>query len=204
MGLPMSQNLARAGFPVRAWNRSARPGVEPQDTDYALCATPAEAAVGASLVITMLPDLAEVRQVCAGPSGALATAAPGAVVVVMGTVSPVAVREWAGEVEAAGFRVVDAPVSGGDVGARTGSLSVMVGGADDDVAAALPALQAMGSVVTHLGPLGAGQLAKACNQIIVATTLTALGEALTLGVRGGLDVDRLLDVLAGGLAGSRA
>ncbi len=204
MGLPMSQNLARAGFAVRAWNRSARRGAEPSGTDYSLLATPAAAANGASVIITMLPDLSEVRQVCTGPDSALSTAAPGAIVVVMGTVSPVGIRQWATELDGSGFRVVDAPVSGGDVGARDAKLSIMIGGADPDVAAVLDPLHAMGSIIRHLGPLGAGQLAKACNQIVVATTLTALGEALTLGTRGGLDIDQLLDVLAGGLAGSRA
>ena len=204
MGAPMSQNLARAGHAVRAWNRSPRPGIAPPDTDYAVAATPAEASAGASVIVTVLPDLAEVRQVCTGQDGALRSARPGAVVVVMGTVSPVALRAWASEVERDGFRVVDAPVSGGDVGARDASLSIMVGGAEADVAQVLGPLGAMGSVVRHLGPLGAGQLAKACNQIVVATTLTALGEALTLGARGGLDVEQLLDVLAGGLAASRA
>jgi 2-hydroxy-3-oxopropionate reductase len=201
MGLPMSQNLARAGFAVRAWNRSDRTGAEPPDTDYTVTATAAAACAGASVIFTMLPDLAEVRQVC---DSALSTAAPGAVVVVMGTVSPVGVRQWAAELETTGFRVVDAPVSGGDVGARDGQLSIMIGGADPDVATVPEPLRAMGSVLRHLGPLGAGQLAKACNQIVVATTLTALGEAITLGTKGGLDVDQLLDVLAGGLAGSRA
>jgi 2-hydroxy-3-oxopropionate reductase len=209
MGLPMSQNLARAGYPVRAWNRSDRSGCEPPDTDYTLTATAAEATKGASLIFTMLPDLNEVRQVLGGAGngtedGALATAAPGAIVIVMGTVSPVGLRQWAGEIEASGVRVVDAPVSGGDVGARDATLSIMVGGADTDVARVLEPLRALGPVIRHLGPLGAGQLAKACNQIVVATTLTALGEAITLGTRGGLDVNELLDVLAGGLAGSRA
>jgi 2-hydroxy-3-oxopropionate reductase len=204
MGLPMSQNLARAGYPVRAWNRSDRSGCEPPDTDYTLTATAAEATKGASLIFTMLPDLNEVRQVCDGSDGAIATAAPGAIVIVMGTVSPVGLRQWAGEIEASGVRVVDAPVSGGDVGARDATLSIMVGGADADVARVLEPLRALGPVIRHLGPLGAGQLAKACNQIVVATTLTALGEAITLGTRGGLDVNELLDVLAGGLAGSRA
>jgi 2-hydroxy-3-oxopropionate reductase len=122
---------------------------------------------------------------------------------VMGTVSPVAVARWAAEVAADGFRVVDAPVSGGDVGAADASLSIMVGGGPDDVARLDGPLRAMGSVVRHLGPVGSGQLAKACNQIVVAGTLTALGEAVTLAVHGGLKVEQLLDVLAGGLAGSR-
>jgi 2-hydroxy-3-oxopropionate reductase len=202
MGLPMSLHLAAAGFEVQAWNRSPR--TPPDRTGYRLVGSPAEAGDGAAVIITMLPDIDEVRAVCAGPDGALARALPGAIVVVMGTVSPVAVAEWGRVLAADGFAVVDAPVSGGDVGAREGTLSVMCGGDDAAVAAVRPVLEAMASSVRHLGPLGAGQLTKACNQIVVATTLTALAEAVTLARHGGLDVAEVLDVLAGGLAGSRA
>jgi 2-hydroxy-3-oxopropionate reductase len=203
MGLPMSRNLAAAGFAVRAWNRSPREAADSADIDYQFAASPAEAARGCDVIVTMLPDLAEVRSVCSGPEGALATAEPGAVVAVMGTVSPVAVREWAAEIATDGFRVVDAPVSGGDIGAREASLSIMAGGETADVERLRPVFAGMGNTVRHLGPLGSGQLAKACNQIVVATTLTALGEAVALAQRGGLDVGELLDVLAGGLANSR-
>jgi len=203
MGRPMSRNLAAAGFAVRAWNRTHREPGDPVVGDYRVASSPAGAARDCDVVITMLPDIGEVRAVCAGPDGALATAAPGAVVVVMGTVSPVAVREWAAEVAPSGFRVVDAPVSGGDVGARDATLSIMTGGDETDVARLRDVFAAMGGVVRHLGPLGAGQLAKACNQIVVATTLAALGEAVALGARGGLDVGELLGVLGGGLANSR-
>ena len=141
---PRARRLPR----VRAWNRSPRPGVEPPGVDYVVMPTAAAAASGA-VIVTMLPDLAEVRQVCSGPDGALRTAQPGAIVVVMGTVSPVGLRQWAAEVEPDGFRVVDAPVSGGDVGARDAALSIMVGGADEDVAQVLAPLRAMGTVVRH-------------------------------------------------------
>lgn len=204
MGLPMSRHVAAAGFSVRAWNRSPKQVDPPAGADYRLVATPAEAARGAQVVVTVLPDITEVEQVCAGETGVLAGAEPGTVLVVMGTVSPVAVRAWASSVAGAGVRAVDAPVSGGDVGAAAGTLSVMVGGDPADVARVLPVLEPMAGRVRHLGPLGAGQLAKACNQVVVATTLAALGEAVVLGRRGGLDVEELLDVLAGGLAGSRA
>jgi 2-hydroxy-3-oxopropionate reductase len=204
MGLPMSRNLAAAGFSVRAWNRSPKQLSEGVTGDYRLVDSPADAARAGDIVITMLPDIDEVRAVCSGPDGALATANPGAVFVVMGTVSPVAVRQWSAELAADGFHVVDAPVSGGDVGALDATLSIMAGGTQDDLAKLRPPLAAMGGVVRHLGPVGSGQLAKACNQVVVATTLTALAEAVALGARGGLDVRELLDVLAGGLAGSRA
>jgi len=204
MGRPMATRLAGAGFAVRAWNRSSRELPAPPGGVLDVVATPAEAATGAEVIITMLPDLAEVEQVWGGPQGLAAGIAPGTVLVVMGTVSPVAVREWAPVAAAAGVRVVDAPVSGGDVGAADGTLSVMVGGADEDVERVRPVLEPMASRVRHLGPLGAGQLAKACNQVVVATTLAALAEAVTLARHGGLDVAELLDVLAGELAGSRA
>jgi 2-hydroxy-3-oxopropionate reductase len=207
MGLPMAGNLAGAGFEVRAWNRSPRADPAPSCSTRAAftqAASPAEAASGASVIVTMLPDLPEVRAVCDGPTGALASARPGAVLLVMGTVSPTGVRQYAAELAARGFELVDAPVSGGDVGARDGTLSIMAGGTDAAMNQVMPVLRAMGSVIRHCGPVGSGQLVKACNQIVVAATLTALGEALVLGRRGGIDTTMLLDVLAGGLAGSRA
>ena len=206
MGLPMSQNLARAGFAVRAWNRSDRAEAAPPGTDYLLVPSVEAAVAPAPIVVVMLPDLPDVREVFGthdGAGGALSALGPGAIVVVMSTVSPVGIQAWAHELAARSVRVVDAPVSGGDTGARDGSLSIMVGGADEDVALVLPVLRAMGTRVSHFGPIGSGQLAKACNQIVVAATMTALGEAVTLGARGGLDVEQLLDALAGGLAGSR-
>jgi 2-hydroxy-3-oxopropionate reductase len=175
-----------------------------EGADYEVTSTPAIAGAGADVIVTMLPDIAEVVAVCEGPQGALVHALPGAVVVIMGTVSPVTVRTWAAKIEQAGFHVVDAPVSGGDVGARDGSLSIMAGGSLETVDRVRGHLLAMGAVVRHLGDVGAGQLAKACNQIVVAATLTALGEAVTLGTREGLAASELLDVLAGGLANSRA
>ena len=204
MGLPMSRHLAAGGFSVQAWNRSPRVVEPPSAGSLTLVATPAEAAAGADVVITMLPDIAEVAAVCAGPDGVAAGAAPGTVIVVMGTVSQVALRSWAETVAASGLSVVDAPVSGGELGAIEGRLSVMVGGSPEDVARVRPVFETMAADVRHLGPLGSGQLAKACNQIIVATTLAALAEAVTLGRHGGLDIGELLDVLASGLAGSRA
>jgi 2-hydroxy-3-oxopropionate reductase len=198
MGLPMSRNLSLAGFAVRAWNRSPREVIDLGDADYRIVSSAAEALAEADLVITMLPDLAQVRDVCDGLLRA------GILVVVMGTVSPVAVRIWAAELAETGVSLVDAPVSGGDVGAQDGTLSIMVGGSAADIERVRGPFEAMGSVIEHLGPVGSGQLAKACNQIVVATTLVALTEAVALGARGGLRVNQLLDVLAGGLAGSRA
>jgi 2-hydroxy-3-oxopropionate reductase len=155
------------------------------------------------VVLTMLPDLPQVEEVLRRDDGLQAGMNQGSVLVVMGTVSPVAVRDLGVRLEPAGVAVVDAPVSGGDVGAEQATLSIMVGGRPEDVTRVRPYLEAMGTTVDHLGPLGAGQLAKACNQIVVAATLTALSEALVLARRGGLDPQRVFAVLGGGLAASR-
>ncbi|MEJ5913693.1 NAD(P)-dependent oxidoreductase [Pseudokineococcus sp. 1T1Z-3] len=199
MGRPMSRRLAEAGVRVRAWNRS---GVEPLDVPgWSLHPTAEEACdPGADVdtVITVLPGLAPVVEVV-DP-----LLRPGLTVVVMGTTSPVDLRDWAARALERGAHVVDAPVSGGDVGAATGRLSVMVGGQEDVVARLLPLFDVLGAVVRHLGPVGSGQVAKACNQAVVATTLAVLGEAVVLAERSGLDVEALLDVLGSGLAGSRA
>lgn len=207
MGLPMASNLAKAGFDVLAWNRG-RPAL-----DAAVAAGcrgaghPAEVAADARIVLTMLPDLPQVREVLEGPDGLLAGAASGTAdaldtLVVMGTVSPVAVRSLAEELRPRGIAVVDAPVSGGVTGARNASLSIMAGGTEDAVARVRPCLTAMGSTVRRMGDTGAGSLAKACNQLVVGGTLVALAEAVLLGERGGLAPADLLDVLAGGLAAS--
>ncbi|MDI5905851.1 NAD(P)-dependent oxidoreductase, partial [Streptomyces sp. 12257] len=169
---------------------------------------PADVAAGARTVITMLPDLPQVRDVSAGPDGLLAgldTAAPAEAMdtlVVMGTVSPVAVRALAQELRSFGVTVVDAPVSGGVTGARDATLSIMAGGTPYAVESVRPYLTAMGSTVRRMGDTGAGSLAKACNQLVVAGTLVALAEAVVLGEHGGLDPAALLEVLAGGLASS--
>jgi 2-hydroxy-3-oxopropionate reductase len=204
MGGPMARNLARAGFPVTVWNRTPGRDGEARAAGASAAATPAEAAL--PVVITMLPDLPQVEEVLEGEHGLLAGWRKAGIerplLVVMGTVSPTAVRALGARL--AGVRVVDAPVSGGDVGADAGTLSIMVGGHADDVLRLQPYFSAMGTTVRHLGPLGAGQLAKACNQIIVAATLTAVSEALALGVKGGLDPAVLVEILEGGLAGSQA
>jgi len=203
MGRPMARNLLRAGHRVVVWNRSAGPAAELAAAGATVARTPAELATAAPVVLTMLPDLPQVEEVLQRDDGLLAGMDRGSVLVVMGTVSPVAVRDLGARLEPAGVAVVDAPVSGGDVGAEQATLSIMVGGSPEDVARVRPYLEAMGTTVDHLGPLGAGQLAKACNQIVVAATLTALSEALVLARRGGLDPQRVFAVLGGGLAASR-
>ncbi|GAQ64243.1 NAD(P)-dependent oxidoreductase [Streptomyces scabiei] len=208
MGLPMAGHLAKAGFDVLAWNRGRAPLDAAVAAGCRAAGRPAEVAAGARTVVTMLPDLPQVRAVLAGPDGLLAstdTAASGRAMdtlVVMGTVSPVAVRALAEELRPLGVTVVDAPVSGGVTGADDATLSIMAGGAEDAVERVRPYLTAMGSTVRRMGDTGSGSLAKACNQLVVAGTLVALSEAVVLGERGGLDPATLLQVLAGGLASS--
>ncbi|WP_406171501.1 NAD(P)-dependent oxidoreductase [Streptomyces canus] len=208
MGLPMAANLAKAGFDVLVWARGRIPLDAAVAAGCRAAGRPADVAAGARTVITMLPDLPQVRDVSAGPDGLLAgldTAAPAEAMdtlVVMGTVSPVAVRALAQELRSIGVTVVDAPVSGGVTGARDATLSIMAGGTEYAVESVRPYLTAMGSTVRRMGDTGAGSLAKACNQLVVAGTLVALAEAVVLGEHGGLDPAALLEVLAGGLASS--
>ncbi|MDT0479055.1 NAD(P)-dependent oxidoreductase [Streptomyces doebereineriae] len=208
MGLPMAANLAKAGFDVLVWARGRIPLDAAVAAGCRAADRPADVAAGARTVITMLPDLPQVRDVSAGPDGLLAgldTAAPAEAMdtlVVMGTVSPVAVRALAQELRSFGVTVVDAPVSGGVTGARDATLSIMAGGTPYAVESVRPYLTAMGSTVRRMGDTGAGSLAKACNQLVVAGTLVALAEAVVLGEHGGLDPAALLEVLAGGLASS--
>jgi 2-hydroxy-3-oxopropionate reductase len=144
-----------------------------------------------------------VRAVRDGPDGVIANARPGALVVDMSTVSPALSRELAATAAARGVSTLDAPVSGGDVGARDGTLSIMVGGEAADVERARPLFDVLGSRVTHVGPAGAGQVVKACNQVLVAITFAGVAEALVLGSKLGVEPAAILDVLSGGMAANR-
>jgi 2-hydroxy-3-oxopropionate reductase len=203
MGLPMARNLALAGFDVVAWNRSSKPLQAAREAGCHTVSVPAEVAA-APVVLTMLPDLPQVASVLDGPRGLLAAPGPFETLVVMGTVSPVAVRCLADDLaeKGRGIAVVDAPVSGGERGAADATLSIMAGGAPSAFARVRPYLEVMGTTVRHMGGVGAGSLTKACNQLVVAGTLVSLAEAVLLGERGGLDGAALLDVLGGGLASS--
>ncbi|HEY5788870.1 MAG TPA: NAD(P)-dependent oxidoreductase [Microlunatus sp.] len=206
MGGPMTANLlARVPGTVLISGRDRAKHTGLLDSGAQWRDTPKELAEDAEVVLLMLPDLPEVEGVLAGPDGLLAADPEDLVVIISSTSSPAGVRELAGRLghqTDGAVRVVDAPVSGGVDGATAGTLSIMVGGADADVARVLPVLAGCGTPV-HLGPLGAGQVAKACNQMIVAATILALGEAAVLADRSGLDLATLFELLAGGYAGSR-
>lgn len=200
MGTPIARNLLDSGTPTTVWNRT-RSRAEPLAADGAILAdTVADAA--ADVVLSVLPDVPQLRVLLDGAALA-AFGAARTVLVVTSTTSPEHIRSLAGDLAPHGIRVLDAPMSGGVAGAAAGTLSMMVGGAEEDVAAARPVLEVIGGRITHLGPLGAGALAKLCNQVVVAGTLGALGEALGLARAGGIDPHQLVEVLSGGLAASQ-
>jgi 2-hydroxy-3-oxopropionate reductase len=207
MGLPMAENLLRAGWDVTAWNRSAGP-LQQLVTNGGRPAPDVAALRDLPIIAFMLPDLSFIEEATAGLLGSWAETPPaaGTTVVVMSSVSPAKVQDFGRRVrDASAGRavVVDAPVSGGTKGAVDGTLAIMAGGLPEDFQRLGPFFAAMGTTVRHMGPLGSGSLAKACNQLIVGTTTAALAEAAELAERSGMDPAALFDVLAGGLAGSR-
>lgn len=203
MGAPMARNVLRAGFPLVVWNRTAE-RADPLVGEGAQRAGRArEVAARADVTITMLSDSPDVEAVYRAADGILAGAGPGDVLVDMSTIAPRVARELAAEAAARGAAMLDAPVSGGDVGAQEGTLSIMVGGEAGALERARPVLEALGGRITHVGPSGAGQVVKACNQIVVALALEALGEALVLGSKAGVEPAAIVEALGGGLAASR-
>ncbi len=203
MGRPMAENLLAAGHELTVASRSPEPVQALAAAGASAAATPAEAARGAEAVITMLPDGAAVAAVYEGEEGILAGAAPGTLAIEMSTIAPAQARRVAAAGGERGLAVLDAPVSGGDVGARAGTLSIMVGGERAAFERALPLLEVLGSTVTLVGESGAGQVVKACNQVVVALTIEGLAEALTLGEAAGVEPATILDALGGGLAGNK-
>lgn len=203
MGGPMARNLVEAGYDVVVYNRS-RGVVEELKKEGATGASgPRDVAENSDVVITMLPDSPDVEAVVSGEGGVLEGLRDGSLLVDMSTISPVVTEELAAAVEKNGASMLDAPVSGGDVGAQQGTLSIMVGGSEEDFERARPLFEVMGGAVNHVGPTGAGQVVKAANQVVVALTIEAVSEALVLGSKGGVAPEKVLDVLGGGLAGNK-
>ena len=203
MGRPMAKNLMDAGYELVVHNRSPEKAEELAEEGNATAAgSPREVAEACDIVITMLPDSPDVEAVVAGEDSVLEGIRDGALLVDMSTISPVVTEELSEKVRNQGASMLDAPVSGGDVGAIEGALSIMVGGSEEDFERARPLFDVMGKVATHVGPTGAGQVVKACNQIVVALTIEAVSEALVLGSKGGVAPEKLVEALSGGLAGS--
>ncbi len=203
MGRPMARNLLKAGYPVVVHSRSRPPVDELVGHGAKAAGSPREVAGQCGILITMLPNSPDVEQVALGTNGIIEGARPGLIFADMSTISPIVSQKIGQALEPKGVRMLDAPVSGGEQGAINAALSIMVGGDQAVFDAVLPVFQAMGKTITRLGPLGFGGFTKLANQIIVAVNLTALGEALTLGKKAGLDRELLLTALAGGLAGSK-
>lgn len=199
MGHPIATNLLAAHREVAVWNRTSSRADDLVAAGATRALTLADAA--APVILSVLPDVHHLRALLT-PEIMAAWSTAGARLVVLSTTGPDKVRVLAEDLAADGIRVVDAPVSGGVAGARAGTLSIMVGGAEEDVDAVRGVLEVIGRAVLHLGPLGSGATAKLCNQIVVAGTLASLGEALALARRSGLDIDALIALLQGGLAGS--
>ena len=202
MGRGMTLNLLKAGFAVTVWNRTAS-RMEPMVAAGATAgSSPADVAANSDIIITCVSDTPDVEAVILGENGVIHGAQPGSLVVDMSTISPQATREISGRLAEKGVAMLDAPISGGSEGAAKGTLSIMIGGAAADVARAMPAFEAMGKTITHVGPTAAGQTVKLVNQILVVVNMLAVGEALLFAQAGGLDLHKTLDAVKAGAAGS--
>ena len=202
MGKPMARNLKKAGARVKVFNRSPQPVDELSKEGFEAVATPA-ATAGADYVICMVSDTAAVENVLFGPGGVIEAANSNCTVIDMGTTEVGATRQFAARLNDAGFQFVDAPVSGGEVGAVDATLSIMVGASESNMQRTRPIFEVLGRQVVHVGSVGTGQIAKAANQIIVGLTIGAVAEAFALARDGGADLERVWQALAGGFADSR-
>jgi 3-hydroxyisobutyrate dehydrogenase len=202
MGAPMALNLLKAGHEVTVHNRTRDHEIPLSEAGASRAETPAAAAEFAEVVITCVSDTSDVEQVILEENGVIHGAQSGTVVVDMSTISPTVTRQIAEALAAKDIAMVDAPVSGGSEGAQKGTLSIMVGGDAGDVARVQPVLEAMGKTITHVGSIGSGQITKAINQIIVAGTYWSVAEGMALGMKAGLDMDKVVQAVGGGAAGS--
>jgi 2-hydroxy-3-oxopropionate reductase len=203
MGKPMARNLLKAGYPLVVYNRSQAPMAELQTDGASLATSPQEVAQQVDVVITCVSDSPDVEAVVLGNNGVIEGARPGMLYVDMSTIAPATSRQVYAALKAKQVNALDAPVSGGDIGAQQGTLSIMVGGDEPAFQRALPILQVMGKNIVYIGESGAGQVTKACNQIVVALTLQAVAEALTLAKKSGVDAAKVREALLGGFAQSR-
>ena len=202
MGKPMAKNLLAAGYSVTVWNRTR----SKMDELLALGAmgadSPKEVAENSDVVITMLADSPDVEEVLLGPLGIIESAREGLTAIDMSTISPQVTRRIAEKLAQKGVKILDAPVSGGEIGAIKGTLSIMVGGPEKTFEECLPIFQVLGKKVTYMGPNGTGQTTKLCNQVICALNIQAVCEGLILGAKAGLDLEKLLEVVTAGAASS--
>ncbi len=204
MGRFMAKNILTAGYELTVHNRTREREKALTDAGAQAAASPGEAAQHADVIITCVSDTPDVAAVLLGDDGVVHGAASGAIVVDMSTISPSETRRMAEELAQRGVRMIDAPVSGGTEGAEKGTLSIMIGGAVEDVATVRPVLETMGKTINHVGPVGSGQITKAINQIVVAGTYWSVAEGVALGLKAGLDMEKVVGAVGGGAAGSWA
>lgn len=202
MGLFMASNLARAGFPLTAWNRTASRADDVVALGATLAATPAEVGRASDIVVACLTDSPQVEEVLFGNDGLAQGLAKGSLFIDCSTLSPLKAQEFAERLAKGGVDMLDAPVSGGSEGAKNAALSIMVGGDEAAFSRAGSVFGAMGKSITHLGPVGAGQWAKAINQVILSGVYLGVAEGVTLGLKAGLDVEKVISAIKGGAAGS--
>jgi 2-hydroxy-3-oxopropionate reductase len=202
MGSPMAIHLVEAGHQVTGFNRSPDKAAALVEAGGIAADSIAKAVAAADVVAVMVPDSADVQDVLTGEGGVFQNARPGALIIDFSSIRPDVTTELAALAAKSGFRLIDAPVSGGEAGAVNATLSIMVGGADEDVAAAKPILDVVGKTIVHVGPNGSGQTVKAANQLIVAGNIQLLAEAIVFLEAYGVDTAAAVEVLGGGLAGS--
>jgi 2-hydroxy-3-oxopropionate reductase len=200
MGKSMARNILRAGFPLVVHNRSQSAVSELVSEGAKSASSPAEVAGQVEVVFTNLPDTPDVEKVALGPGGVIEQAHPGLIFVDNSTIKPVASRKIAMQLGEKGVQCLDAPVSGGDIGAREGTLTIMVGGPAPALERILPVFQAMGKKITHVGDSGSGQIAKAANQIMVAAQMVAMGELMIFAKKAGADPQKIIEAIRGGAA----
>ena len=202
MGAAMAANLARAGFPVSAWNRTPGRAPELANLGVETAPNPATAAATAEVVVICVSDTPDVEAVLFGPDGVVGGARAGTLIIDCSTIAPSGSWDFAARLQEHGLSMVDAPVSGGSEGARNATLTIFVGGDEHDVERARPVLSALGKTITHVGPIGAGQAVKAVNQVILAGAYLGVAEGIVLAIKAGLDVDQVVGALGGGAAQS--
>jgi 3-hydroxyisobutyrate dehydrogenase len=202
MGQGMARNLLNAGFPLTVWNRTTARMEPLVEVGAQPAASPAEVAANSDIIVICVSDTPDVESVILGEAGVLAGAKAGSVVIDCSTISPIVTRELHQTLAENGVAMLDAPVSGGSEGAAKGTLSIMVGGDSDTFARALPVFEAMGKKITHVGEAGAGQTVKLVNQILVVSTMLGVGEALLFAQAGGVDLNKTLEAISAGAAGS--
>ena len=202
MGEPMAGNILKAGFPLTVWNRTASRAEGLRGEGASVAGSPAEVAAASTIVVSCVTDSPDVEAVALGPGGIIEGASKGSCYVDCSTIAPAVARRVGERLRERGVGMIDAPVSGGDIGARAGTLAIMAGGEEADFQRCLPVLQAMGKTILHVGPPGAGQVVKLCNQVAGGLNLLAMAEAISLARSAGVDPSRMLEVVSSGAAGS--